>query len=71
MLSTEPLSDARVTPDLVQVAVQQRLVREHIWRCCLNCVLFDKASNSCKNHNATPPAEIILHGCVQWDNLPF
>lgn len=71
MLSTEPLSSARVTPDIVQVEVQQRLVRHGHWRCCLNCLAFKKEANLCLLHNATPPAEVILHGCQQWDDLPF
>lgn len=71
MLSTRPLTDARATPDIVQVELQQLLVRECVWRCCLNCLAFDKEKVLCEKYNATPPAEVILHGCVQWDDLPF
>lgn len=71
MLSTEPLSSARTTPDIVQVEVQQRLVRDHHWRTCLNCLTFNSAGGTCKHNGLTPPAEVILHGCVQWDDLPF
>lgn len=42
---------------------------------CLSCTNFIKATEICKLANQRPPAEILCHGCPQYDDaedlIPF
>lgn len=56
---------------------QQTLLNASIWRSCINCINWQQGPpnaplNRCDYHKATPPANIIVHGCRDWEcDIPF
>lgn len=36
---------------------------------CISCDHFDEPNEICAKYKARPPARVIAHGCVSWDNL--
>jgi hypothetical protein len=56
---------------------QRRLIDAHIWRTCLNCINWYEVPMSgktyvCQLYKATPPPQVIVHGCRDWDDdIPF
>lgn len=42
------------------------------WRCCMNCLYWDKTNAKCDKYKAVPPPHIIIHSCPEWeDDIPF
>ena len=57
--------------------IQKLVVRQSGWRTCLNCINWREVPMSgqtmiCGLYKATPPPNIIVHGCRDWeDDIPF
>ena len=67
-----------------RIEFQKKIVLHQTWICCLNCEHWQKVrkvdgntgeiseTEQCSYYNATPPAEIIVHGCAQhFGDIPF
>ena len=39
------------------------------WQSCISCDDFEKGV--CKRYNVTPPPEVLVVGCRDWDTIPF
>lgn len=66
--------------DETQAAIekhQRRLIDANIWRTCLSCLYWEEIPMSgrtmiCGKFKQTPPPQVIVHGCREWDNdIPF
>lgn len=41
-------------------------------RTCVTCEMFDLQSETCRQFNARPPANIIAYGCDEYiEEIPF
>ncbi len=70
----------KTAKDMTQAAIekyQKELILQALWRSCLNCCFWQQGNNAelptgCALHRAMPPAQVILHGCRDWeDDIPF
>lgn len=66
---TVTVTDSRVTPAHIQYENQQRMVQKHEWRCCLNCLR--RSGEACSVNGFHIPPEVAVHGCSNYDDLPF
>lgn len=56
----------------LQLEMQDFAVRVGMWKTCLNCIEWDKASEGCGKFRAVPPPHIIVSGCPDHDDdIPF
>lgn len=63
---------AREASNKVVVEQQTQDIENGKWRCCLNCMYWDKDKAGCSKFKATPPPHIVVHGCVEHeDDIPF
>lgn len=69
-MSLPNISDACRTEAFEQYTAQVKLVNDHAWRCCANCL---KVTNDviCSENGLTIPVRVAVVGCGKWDNLPF
>jgi hypothetical protein len=50
----------------------KKLSKEGITINCINCVNFLKDQEICTVASIRPPAHVIAHGCLTWEeDLPF
>lgn len=66
---TVAITDSRATPAYIQYENQRKFVAERKWRCCLNCVNI--SGLTCKLNGLTIPPDVAVHGCANYDDLPF
>lgn len=52
-------------------AIKAALRREGLFRHCTDCYNWDEKNELCKLCNQRPPAKVIVHGCNQFDEIPF
>jgi len=52
-------------------AVHERLIITGAVSTCLNCKEFSADETLCTRYGIQPPAEIIVYGCPEWDDIPF
>lgn len=69
-MSLPNISDACKTESYEQYTAQAKLVKEHAWRCCSNCLSIHNDS-VCKLNGLQIPVSVAVIGCGKWDNLPF
>lgn len=57
---------------------QGELINALVWKTCLNCencnkkAHFDTNIPLCTKYEQTPPASVIVNGCVSWvADIPF
>lgn len=69
-MSLPNITDASRTEAFEQYTAQVKLVKEHGWRCCSNCL---KVANDsiCGENGLQIPVNVAVVGCGKWDNLPF
>lgn len=63
------ITDSRLTPPHVQYENQQRFVQDRKWRCCLNCCFV--RGTICSDNGLPIPPDVAVHGCANYDDLPF
>lgn len=64
------LSQEGTESNVLAQQLQQKIVKAQIWHTCLNCEYFQ--TPVCAKFHATPPPEVIVHGCDNWlPVLPF
>ena len=51
--------------------VKDALRREGLFRHCTDCYNWDEEKEVCKLCNQRPPANVIVKGCDQFDEIPF
>lgn len=68
----------KLTPEVRQVDINLRnqLVKSGAWATCTNCTHWlpgnGQAQDKCELYNVTPPANVIITGCVNHqDEIPF
>lgn len=47
------------------------MVEKGVLSTCLTCRNWHKEDETCGSAGARPPAEVIVFGCNQWDDIPF
>lgn len=55
----------------VMDSLHRELVKRGVMPCCLTCTEFEEGTEKCRLANARPPANVIVYGCPQWDDIPF
>ena len=47
------------------------LIERYALSSCLNCRHFDAKQEKCQPADQRPPAEVLVYGCSEWDDVPF
>lgn len=56
----------------MRIAFQEKMHRNQVWASCLNCEHWHKTKGECFTYGATPPLQVILVGCQEWEGeIPF
>ena len=51
--------------------LHRELVQRGVVATCLTCLYWKGERCTFQGVNAVPPTEVLIYGCINWDDLPF